>query len=57
MDNRSLRIEQRRVLHRISRRYTLMLSALVGVLAGFLAVLFRLLIQGTEHLRTLQSTH
>ena len=51
MDNHSPRLERRRVLHRISRRYTLLLSGLVGLLAGLVAVLFRVLIQETEQWR------
>lgn len=53
MDKEHLRHQEdtRQALHRLSRRATLGLSALVGVLAGLLAVVFQVLVQGTETLR------
>lgn len=43
--------ERRHELHRLSRRYTLFLSAVVGIFAGFLAVIFRVLVAHTEEIR------
>jgi CIC family chloride channel protein len=43
---------QRQAMHKLSRRYTLILSAVVGVLAGSMAVLFRVLVEATENLRS-----
>ncbi|HTQ12223.1 MAG TPA: H(+)/Cl(-) exchange transporter ClcA [Fimbriimonadaceae bacterium] len=42
------RERRRHVLHRISRRTVLLYSALVGILAGILAVLFQQAVQRTE---------
>ena len=44
----SERQERRHALHRLSRGTTLALSALVGLLSGLTAVLFRLLVEETE---------
>ncbi|MCA9790171.1 MAG: H(+)/Cl(-) exchange transporter ClcA [Candidatus Eremiobacteraeota bacterium] len=53
MDKEHLRHQEdtRQVLHRLSRQATLGLSALVGVMAGVLAVVFQLLINATESTR------
>ena len=53
---RSRHQERHHVLTRLSRRYTLMLSAVVGVLAGVMAVVFRTLLDATELLRDTAST-
>lgn len=44
------RERERRLLHRLDRRRTLVLSAVVGVLAGIVAVGFRFLVHGAEAL-------
>jgi CIC family chloride channel protein len=38
-------------LYKLSRRYTLVLSAVVGALAGLMAVVFKLLVEATESYR------
>ncbi len=48
---RSRHQERHQALSRLSRRYTLMLSAVVGVLAGVMAVIFRTILDSTELLR------
>ena len=45
----------RQVLHRLSRRYTFLLSALVGVLAGLVAVLYKLCVLGLTRAEVLTS--
>lgn len=47
----SVRQERRQALHKLSRSYTLALSAMVGMLSGLVAVLFRLMVEKTEELR------
>jgi CIC family chloride channel protein len=39
------------VLHRLTRRKTFLMSALVGAVAGLIAVLFRLFVSGLESAR------
>lgn len=45
------RQERRQALHKLSRGSTLLLSALVGLLSGLVAVLFRVMVEETERLR------
>ncbi|MBX3171621.1 MAG: H(+)/Cl(-) exchange transporter ClcA [Candidatus Eremiobacteraeota bacterium] len=47
----------RQVLHRLSRRYTFLLSAVVGAMAGGLAVLYKLLVTGLAQAEIFTSGH
>ena len=46
------RQEQRQALHALSRRHTLVMAAVVGMLAGFMAVIFRVMVDHTEAWRS-----
>lgn len=48
--------QKRQVLHRLSRRYTFLLSAVVGLLAGGLAVLYKLCVTGLSQAELMTST-
>lgn len=47
---------KRQVLHRLSRRYTFLLAAVVGILSGILAVLYKLCVTGLTQAELFFST-